>query len=138
MPDRSPEAVWGAALGQLELQVTRPNFETWLRNTNGLRYERESFIVGVSSDFCVEWLRSRMSPLIDRTVSQIVGHTVAVSFQVLGAPAATSEAATSDTRTAVPAAAPDLNPALTFASFTVVRSNRLAYRAANKVAGGDN
>jgi chromosomal replication initiator protein len=135
LPERSPEAVWEAALGQLELQVTRPNFETWLRTTVGLRLDGDQFVVGVASDFCVEWLRSRMNPLINRTVSAIVGTPVSVSFQVLGAPSLAAPAS--------PAVAPagqhrpELNPALTFASFTVVKSNRLAYRAARKVASGD-
>jgi len=45
--DRSPRAVWETALGQLELQVTRPNFETWLRNTTGLRLESGTLLVNV-------------------------------------------------------------------------------------------
>ena len=136
MADRSPQAVWEAALGQLELQVTRPNFETWLRNTAGIRLDGNQFVIGVPSDFCVEWLRSRMDPLINRTVSHLLGTPVVVSFQVLGAPSLAAAAAPVAPVAPGAPSRPDLNPALTFDSFTVVKSNRLAYRAAKKVAAG--
>ncbi len=137
LPDHSPQALWQAALGQLELQVTRPNFDTWLRNTAGLELEDGRLIVGVPSDFCVEWLRSRMSSVVDRTVSRLYGSDLSTTFQVLGAPALpdkpTGTAATS------PPAPPqsELDPRLTFESFSAVKSNRLAYRAARRAAGGE-
>ena len=37
---------WAAALGQLQLSVNRPNFDTWLRDTVGLRCEDDVFVVG--------------------------------------------------------------------------------------------
>jgi chromosomal replication initiator protein len=128
--------VWDTSLGQLELQVTRPNFETWLRNTTGLRLDSGELIVGVPTDFAVEWLRSRLSSVVDRTVSQLLGEAIIVRFQVLGAP---SRPAVSTTPSAPAAAAsrPDLDARLTFDTFTVVKSNRLAYRAARRLAGGD-
>ncbi|MCH8850783.1 MAG: hypothetical protein IIC89_08155, partial [Chloroflexi bacterium] len=85
MPVRSPQAIWETALGQLELQVTRPNYETWLRNTIGVRLDNDALVVGVPSDFASEWLRSRLSGLVGRTVSQLVGRPVGVSFEILGA-----------------------------------------------------
>ncbi len=138
MRDRSPQALWETALGQLELQVTRPNFETWLRNTVGLQIESGELIVGVPSDFTIEWLRSRMHSLICRTVSQLTGGDTSVSFQVLGAQqvlSAPSPAGQQPTE-AHSAPPPDLSPHLTFDSFTVVKSNRLAHRAARRIAPG--
>jgi chromosomal replication initiator protein len=136
--DRSPQTLWETALGQLELQVTRPNFETWLRNTTGLRLDGDCLVVGVPTDFALEWLRSRMSPLINRTVSQLTGSTTSVAFAVLGAQPAVAAPSTNGRhpQPAVVTPPADLNPRLTFESFTVVKSNRLAYRAARKVASG--
>jgi len=137
--DRSPQRLWETALGQLELQVTKPNFDTWLRSTVGLRLDGGELVVGAPTDFAIEWLRSRMSPLINRTVSQIAGGEVSVSFQVLGSAALAAPLA--DTGQAAPAhlpspAAPQFDPRLTFDSFTVVDSNRLAHRAARRLAAG--
>lgn len=139
MPGRSPQTLWETALGHLELQVTRPNYETWLRNTAGLEFDTDRFVVGVPSDFASEWLRSRLSGLIDRTVSQLAGTPVEVSFRVLGAPAQPAAAPSLNGREPSPVAdrpPPDLDPLLTFSSFTVVKSNRFAYRAASRVGAG--
>ena len=139
MRDRSPRALWDTALGQLELQVTRPNFETWLRNTVGIESDASHFVVGAPSDFAVEWLRSRMNSLINRTVSQIAGSTISVSFQVLGAPPVGQSSSFTGQPPPTSAAGPpvDLDPRLTFDSFTVVGTNRLACRAAKRLADGD-
>lgn len=133
--DRSPRSVWETALGQLELHVTRPNFETWLRNTTGLRLEQATLTVGVPTDFAVEWLRSRLSVVVDRTISQLLGSPIAVDFQVLGAPLLAAGGPAAPAATAGPP--PDLDSRLTFETFTVVKSNRLAHRAARRLAGGD-
>lgn len=139
MPVRSPKDLWLTALGQLELQVTRPNYETWLRNTVGLQLEEAELSVGVPTDFAVEWLRSRMSALINRTISQLLGREVTVTFQVLGAPATPAPPPNDGPHTPEPPqpVGPDLDPSLTFETFTVVKSNRVAYRAASRLASGE-
>jgi len=135
LANRTPQAVWEAALGQLELQVTRPNFDTWLRGTVGLRIEDGQFVVGVPSDFAVEWLRSRMNVVIGKTVSQLLDDPVAVQFHVLGAPDLPVEPSENGRKPRPQAPkASELEPNLTFDTFTVTDANRLAYRAAVKVA----
>ena len=135
MPERSARTLWESALGQLELQVSRPNFDTWLRHTVGLRLDSDTFVVGTPSDFAVEWLRSRMASLIGRTISQLLGESIAVSFEVIGAQPASPSIGDGDKTSTVPS--PDLNPHLTFESFTLVKSNRLAHRAAQRIAAAD-
>ena len=133
MPNRSPQALWETALGQLELQVTRPNFETWLRHTAGLRLQGEQLVVGVPSDFALEWLRTRMSALVNRTVSRLVESELTVAFEVLGAQPATAPQSIANAA-AAPSRPPDLDPRLTFESFLALNSNRVAYRAAKSAA----
>ena len=59
--------IWEAVLGELQLQVNRTNFDTWLKDTVGLSYERDKFVVGVPSPFAVEWLEKRLISLIDQS-----------------------------------------------------------------------
>lgn len=132
MPERSPKALWDTALGQLELQVTRPNFDTWLRGTVGLRFEAGTLIVGAPTDFAIEWLRSRMSPQIARTVSQLASDLSSVSFEVIGVQPIATTAATPGPTQAPPPFTLEPNARLTFESFAVVESNRVAHRAALK------
>lgn len=138
MRNRSPQALWETALGQLEIQVTRPNFETWLRQTVGLRLDGDNLVVGVPSDFALEWLRTRMSGLATRTVSRLMDGTVSVTFEVLGTqPLVPPEQTGNGLGTSRPPARPSgLDPRLTFANFLALSSNRVAYRAARTAAGG--
>ena len=34
----SPQAAWEAALGELQIQVNKANYETWLKKTTGSAY----------------------------------------------------------------------------------------------------
>src|SRR5256885_922022 len=65
--------LWQVTLGQLQLQVTRPIFETYLRETAGVRFDGGTLAVAAPSDFATEWLSIKLRPLILQTLSQIVG-----------------------------------------------------------------
>lgn len=136
----TPTAIWTATLGQLEMLVTRANYDTWLRDTVGLRHDDDRFVVGAQSDFATEWLATRLRPLIAKTLARVLGHAIDVAFEVvrpttLDAPVLLSEP---DGATEVPqflrrsVAPPALNPALTFEAFVVGEENALAFEAARR------
>lgn len=77
-----PEKVWSAALGELQLQVSRSTFDTWLRDARLVSCEDGKYIVGVESGFARDWLDARMRTTVERTVAGIVGTASAVSFVV--------------------------------------------------------
>lgn len=77
-----PESVWCATLGELQLQVSRSTFDTWLRETRLVSCEAGEYIVGVENDFARDWLDARMRTTVERTVAGIVGSTAVVSFVV--------------------------------------------------------
>ncbi len=78
--------LWQAVLGQLQLQVTRPIYETYLRDTTGVRFDGRTLAVAATSDFITEWLSIKLRPLILQTLSQIAGEPVDLTCEVLGAP----------------------------------------------------
>jgi len=139
MQDPAARRVWDTALGQLQLQVTRPNYDTWLKDTVGLAADDGSFLVGTPSDFVSEWLSAKMGPVIARTVGRILGHEVSVRFQVI-TPASGDNghqeepsplaAASPIANTASPSPPRKLNAMFTFARFVIGDSNRLAAAAA--------
>ncbi len=142
MPPRSADALWEAALGQLQLQVTRANFDTWLRESRGLSFEDGRFTIVVPSDFVAEWLANRLQDVIAKTLAGIVGQPVAVAFQV--------DCASEEQPPVGPALDPlrpsqfvpplpklRLNPLLTFDTFVVADCNRLAHAAAFAAANRD-
>jgi len=46
-----PDQVWQAALGELQLQMTRATFDTWVKNTFVVSYEDGTFIIGVHNGY---------------------------------------------------------------------------------------
>jgi chromosomal replication initiator protein len=122
--------VWQAALGELQLQVTKANYQTWLKDTVGLSYHDDRFVVGVSSTFIVEWLERQLKPLIEKTLNRLVGHHLEVQFQVYQQ----SESAAPSAKSYQQGEQPKFNPKYTFSSFVVGSSNRLAHAAALGVA----
>ena len=142
--DTAAHRTWEAALGRLQLQVTRPSYDTWLRGTVGLAVEDRTLVVGVPTPFAAEWLERRMHGLIETAVAAVVPDPLIVAFRVSRDPAASSYAAPSET--APPPAAPNSAPAhlthpadglngrYTFDSFVVGESNQLAFAAAMAVA----
>ena len=83
MIDAGPATTWETTLGQLQLLVTRANFDTWLRDTVGLRHEDGRFVVGAPNDFATEWLGMRLKPLITKTLAACWGTS---STDLRGAP----------------------------------------------------
>ena len=53
------EEIWQAALNELEMEVSRANFNTWLRNTKALNKEDGLFFIAVPDSFTKEWLENK-------------------------------------------------------------------------------
>ncbi len=88
-----PGQLWAAVLGQLQMQVTKPNFDTWLKHTSGLAYADGEFVVGTPNAFVAEMLEQRMYTLIAQTVEGVVEAEVEVRFAVESAWVPSGEAA---------------------------------------------
>jgi chromosomal replication initiator protein len=149
---KQPGQIWDAALGELQLQVARPAFETWLRDTDGVAHRDGEFIVGTANAFVSEMLEHRMYPLIERAIERVIGEPTSVRFQVV-----TQVSAPDTKQSDIPAMAagerepkpgstalspqpsastppPSLNSRYTFGRFVVGKSNELAHAAARAVA----
>lgn len=144
MMTKTAEQIWETTLGELQLQVSRANYETWLKDTVGLSYQGNRFLIGTSSPFATEWLQQRLHSLVKRTLMGVLGRDVEVSFQLH--PKHNGAGVREAETPAVPAAVHNgngarsmplkLNPRYTFASFIVGSCNRLAHAAA--LAVGEN
>jgi len=140
--ETSAQRLWEVALAELQLQVTRPNYETWLKDTVGLRFDNGFFVVGAPNDFATEWLSTKLRPLIAKTLSNIIGHPMEVSFQLLGSHPETAPAngplfkpePAAPPPPPTPLPRPRLNERYTFDRFIVGHENRLAHAASLAVA----
>ena len=78
-----PESAWKATLGELELQMTRATFNTWLKDAQLIRAEGSSFTIGVRNDYARDWLENRLQETILRTLNAITGDKNKISFEVM-------------------------------------------------------
>ncbi|MEA3341771.1 MAG: chromosomal replication initiator protein DnaA [Chloroflexota bacterium] len=55
------EELWKAVLGDLELELSKPNFNTWFKNTFIVSYNKEDLqvIIGVPNAFTQTWLQNK-------------------------------------------------------------------------------
>ena len=80
----SPEQAWQSALGQLQMEMPKASFDTWVRDTRLVSYEDGLFSIGVRNAYAREWLESRLTSTVTRLLMGIMNQDVAVSFVVDG------------------------------------------------------
>lgn len=134
---RSAAEIWEAALGELQIQVNKANYRTWLQQTIGLSYQDGQFIIGVPNTFVAEYLERNQRSLIERTLAGLTNSDTRIQFQVqptsqsgITAPGRRKENTASSSQIYLPG----FNSKYTFDSFVVGNNNRLALAAAMAVA----
>jgi hypothetical protein len=90
-PGKEARALWHAARSELELQMTKATFATWVRPAELLAWESQDddsgatgtrVVLGTPNEYVRDWLENRLYTPIQRTLSGIAGHPVAVKFEV--------------------------------------------------------
>jgi len=77
------DQIWQATLRELQLQMTKATFDTWVKNTRAISHEEGIFVIGVPNDLARDWLENRLLTTVERTLVGIIGHPVEVKFAVL-------------------------------------------------------
>lgn len=153
-----PQDAWLATQGQLELQLNRATYDTWIRDCRFVSFEDGLFTFHVRNAYIKDWLEQRLKRSICHTLSSIMRQTVDVCFVVgnsapvwnwghsslpllpeteatLPSPSAAIEASTfayDDIHE--PNWDNHLNPSYTFENFIVGSSNQMAHAAAQAVS----
>ena len=146
----SVQKLWQAALGELQLQMTRATFDTWLRGSRVVAYENGTLTLYVRHAYAVDWLQNRLLATIKRVLQRLAGRDMEVAFTTKAPEAeadlelvpehvSPEEADTAELAEPVEQASrlaqtnghPSalLNPRYTFNSFVVGSGNRLAHAA---------
>jgi len=145
MRSASAREVWRAVLGDLQMQLPRPTFETWLKSTEGVADDGQSFIVEAPTPFAVEWLERRMFHALQRTLEKVADRPLQLQLRVRSEGISYAVETRYEERADLPPGVSQeanqplfefrsLNPRYTFESFVVGPSNRLAFSAAQAVA----
>lgn len=75
--------LWQAALNVFEQHVARKEYETWLKTSSIADFDDGTVVVAMPNSLAVEWVENRSRPLVERTLSEIVGYPLKVRFVVL-------------------------------------------------------
>lgn len=103
--------IWQAALGELQVQMSRPNFETWLRQAAAVSIDDQRFVLRAHSTFAAEWIDRRLRPQIEQTLRRITGRPIELEVIVSHAPRAGGASAVETARASKTRSSPNDQPA---------------------------
>ena len=148
----SPKKLWNQVLERLQLQLSRPTFETWIKTATVSEWNEDYLLIETPNPFVLNHLQKHYLNIIADVVKEIVGHNVAIK---LTAASGNDFAAVTNQYTAFSTAAyqpetksdsqkiladkhklkpTELNPKSTFSRFVVGPTNRMAHAASLAVA----
>ncbi len=78
----NPDQAWQGALGQLQREMPRTSFDTWVRDTCLVNYDDGQFSIGVRNAYTRDWLESRLTSTATRLLMGIMNREVSISFVV--------------------------------------------------------
>ncbi len=134
------EQAWQSVLGQLQMEMPRASFDTWVRDTKPVSYHNGMLTIGVRNAYARDWLENRLANTVNRLLGGIFNASVAVSFIVNGNE---KETEVDETLQPQPEVVPayeqsfrnsTLNSRYVFENFVVGSGNRLAHAACLAVA----
>jgi len=137
------EQIWQAAQEELRFQLSKPSYETWLKNASLVGRDKNDFKIGVPTKLAKDWLEDRYLAMIKETLSAIVSGDVSVAFEVVPGQAepgsrkaavAVAEEPVPEEEEPVLAEASQLNPKFQFQHFVVGNNSRFAHAACRAVA----
>ncbi len=132
------EQAWRAAQGQLQLEMPKAAYDTWVRDANYFSYEDGMFVISVQNAYARDWLESRLSSTVIRILTGMMNRTVTVRFIVwqdreMGEGNGLELNQDEADKNLSPINQ-TLNARYTFENFVVGASNRLAHAASLAVA----
>ncbi len=136
------EQAWQSALGQLQMEMPKASYDTWVRDTQIFSYVDGLFTICVRNAYARDWLESRLSSTVTRLLMGIMNRSVEVTFvvdtnghcEIDAGSVASKEIHDDALKVQKCPHSVTLNPRYTFENFIVGPNNRLAHAASQAVA----
>ena len=84
----NPEQAWQSVLGQLQVEMPKASFDTWVRDTQVVSCDDSHMVIGTYNGYARDWLDSRLASTVSRLLVGVLNRTVEVEFVVMEPPAA--------------------------------------------------
>ncbi len=80
----TPQAqIWQTVLQELEVHLPKATYDAWLRDTVVVSATEDEYEIGLPNAQAKDWIENRLVHTVKRTLASILGHSVAIRFQVL-------------------------------------------------------
>jgi chromosomal replication initiator protein len=144
--ETSPEQLWSQVLERLQLQLSRPTFETWIKTASAEQLEDNCLVIRTPNPFARNWLQKYYIKTIANVVEDILGQPVEIHLTVAAgednSPMREAEVSwslpigtnVSESTSAHQPRLPELNHKYIFSRFVVGSNNRMAHAASLAVA----
>ncbi len=151
--ETSPQTFWNSILERLQLLLSRPTFETWIKTATVESFDGQVLVVCMPNPFARNWLQKYYLKTISDVAHDVMGHPVEIQLAVALGSEENVEVATPPNQTLelvpnnqsgpsllVPPPAPsrdrigELNPKYVFSRYVVGPNNRMAHAACLAVA----
>jgi len=138
----NPNEIWQAILGEMEVLLSKPNFNTWFKNTSLLSVDKNQAVIAVPNEFTASWFRKKYHTKIFEAIKKHCP-ILKIDYKIIS-PQVNEQLKTAFEIKLIepPEKHPDKTPTshnglradFTFDSFVVGGQNRLAYATALAVA----
>ncbi|QQK78467.1 chromosomal replication initiator protein DnaA [Salicibibacter cibi] len=72
--------LWAKTLNTIKNKVSKPSYETWLKSTEPIKLENDTFFVAAPNEFAKDWLEDRYAEVLANTLQDITGNLYTVKF----------------------------------------------------------
>jgi hypothetical protein len=76
------QQAWGSVLTQLQINMPRASYETWVLGTEALGLENDVLLVSTRNAYARDWLESRLTSTVQRLLVGILNRSISVKFVV--------------------------------------------------------
>ncbi|WP_405098136.1 chromosomal replication initiator protein DnaA [Oceanobacillus sp. FSL H7-0719] len=132
------DELWLAALDKIEEKVSKPSYDTWLKNTKAVELNKSTLIVSAPNEFARDWLENQYTDVISEILEEVTGSILETKFII---PDSTTDADETKTDMKPQKSANNhdipksmLNDKYTFDTFVIGAGNRFAHAASLAVA----
>lgn len=138
--------LWQSVLSEIELQISKPNFVTWFKNSKLIEKIDGTALVSLPNNFAKEWVEGKYNKIILASLRNLDETTKKIEFVVENHPEAVAKlrkARASSNKNSFSEQLSlsnwkidpetNLNPKYSLSSFVVGSSNELTYAAAQAV-----
>jgi hypothetical protein len=80
--DKAGLKVWQAARGQLQIELSKAIYDTWVRDVELSEFDGDELVLGAANNYARDWLTDRLKSTVERIVTGILGKEIDVRFVV--------------------------------------------------------